>query len=269
MRTGVGPVAQACRASPLAPVVTIGSLCSGYGGLDMAVREAIGGGVVWHADPDPGASAILAHHWPLMPNLGDITVVDWAGVPPVDVVAGGYPCQPFSVAGMGKGRADARHIWPHIAAALGVLRPRLVVLENVANHVRVGLGDVLADLARLGFDAEWCCVRASEIGAAHRRDRLFVVAWPAGGTHLLQGLRPGGRVCGEPSGGGDAVADAGHGPEPERAREARWPAGERPPEWDEPGGGGPAAWGPTPVLSTGGPACSVGPSPGQLTIADG
>ncbi|MFE2871870.1 DNA cytosine methyltransferase, partial [Embleya sp. NPDC059259] len=76
----------------------VGSLCTGYGGLDDAVRAVLGGETVWHADNDPGASAILAHHWPTVPNLGDITAVDWAAVEPVDVVTGGYPCQPFSVA---------------------------------------------------------------------------------------------------------------------------------------------------------------------------
>jgi len=163
--------------------VRIGSLCTGYGGLDMAVQQVLGGDVVWHSDVDPGASALLAHHHPEVPNLGDLTAVDWAQVladlGPVDVVTGGYPCQPFSLAGDRKGTDDARHIWPHIATALDALRPRIVVLENVAGHLSLGFADVLADLARLGFDAEWECVRASDVGAAHARRRLFVVAWPA------------------------------------------------------------------------------------------
>lgn len=157
----------------------IGSLCTGYGGLTTAVQQVVGGDVVWHADKDPGASALLARHHPTIPNLGDITTVDWATVPPVDILEGGYPCQPFSAAGKRKGTDDDRHLWPHIAHAIDALRPRLVVLENVRGHLSLGFAAVLADLARLGFDAEWCCVAASEVGAAHRRDRLFVVAWPA------------------------------------------------------------------------------------------
>ncbi|MGW7001343.1 DNA cytosine methyltransferase [Streptomyces sp. NPDC054933] len=116
------------------PTPRIGSLCTGYGGLDEAVRQVYGGETVWHADIDPGASAILAHHWPTVPNLGDLTTTDWHQV--VDtfgrphIVTGGYPCQPFSDAGLRKGTEDERHIWPHIAHALRVLRPRLVVLES-------------------------------------------------------------------------------------------------------------------------------------------
>ncbi|MFH8894514.1 DNA cytosine methyltransferase [Streptomyces sp. NPDC017949] len=154
----------------------IGSLCTGYGGLDMAVHNVWGGRTAWVSDNDPGASRILAHHHPEVPNLGDLTAVDWARVEPVDVVCGGYPCQPFSSAGKRKGVADDRHIWPHIAEALRVLRPRHAVFENVAGHLRLGFDVVLADLAALGFDAEWRVVRADEVGAAHQRRRLIVLA---------------------------------------------------------------------------------------------
>ncbi|WP_329315678.1 DNA cytosine methyltransferase [Streptomyces sp. NBC_01262] len=158
----------------------LGSVCTGYGGLDMAVQEVFGGSLAWVADNDPGAARILAHHHPQVPNLGDITAVGWTSAEPVDVVIGGYPCQPFSTAGHRKGTKDARHIWPHIATALGVLRPRYAVFENVAGHLSLGFDTVLADLARLGFDAEWLCVSASEaVGAAHQRRRLFLLAWPA------------------------------------------------------------------------------------------
>ncbi len=157
----------------------IGSLCTGYGGLDMAVQAVMGGTLAWVADNDPGAARILAHHHPGVLNLGDITAVDWHALEPVDVLVGGYPCQPFSSAGKRKGTADARHIWPHIARALGVLRPRYAVFENVAGHLSLGFDSVLADLAALRFDAEWRTVRASDVGAAHQRNRLFLLAWPA------------------------------------------------------------------------------------------
>lgn len=157
----------------------IGSVCTGYGGLDIAVQAVFGGSLAWVADNDPGAARILAHHHPEVPNLGDITAVDWRSVEPVDIYIGGYPCQPFSTAGKRKGTSDARHLWPHIARALGVLRPRLAVFENVAGHLSLGFDSVLGDLAALGFDADWCCVRASDIGAAHQRNRLFFRAWPA------------------------------------------------------------------------------------------
>jgi DNA (cytosine-5)-methyltransferase 1 len=154
----------------------IGSLCSGYRGLDMAVEEVFGGTTAWVSDVDPGANKILAHHWPTTPNIGDLTTTDWGQVEPVDIVCGGYPCQPFSNAGLRKGVEDDRHIWPYITTALGVLRPRLAIFENVSGHLRLGFDAVLADLARLGFDAEWCLVRASEVGAPHQRNRLFILA---------------------------------------------------------------------------------------------
>ncbi|MGW0144510.1 DNA cytosine methyltransferase [Streptomyces sp. NPDC003333] len=173
---------------PQPDALRVGSLCTGYGGLDMAAQHVFGGSLAWVADNDPGASRILAHRFPSVPNLGDLTAVDWHAVEPVDVVTGGYPCQPFSSAGKRKGTKDARHIWPHIARALGVLRPRLAVFENVAGHLSLGFDTVLGDLAALGFDAEWRCVRASDVGAAHQRNRLFFLAWPAdtGGPGLAR-----------------------------------------------------------------------------------
>ncbi|MGW7083312.1 DNA cytosine methyltransferase [Streptomyces sp. NPDC054871] len=166
----------------------IGSVCTGYAGLDDAVRAVFGGGLAWVADNDPGAALILAHRHPEVPNLGDITAVDWHDVEPVDIYIGGYPCQPFSTAGKRKGTKDDRHLWPYIARALGVLRPRLAVFENVAGHLSLGFDTVLADLAAIGFDADWCCVRASDIKAAHQRKRLIFWAWPAdsGGPGLAR-----------------------------------------------------------------------------------
>lgn len=156
--------------------VRIGSLCSGYGGLDMGLMSVVGGTVAWHAEYDDAPSKILAHHWPGVPNLGDLTATDWSAVEPVDWLTAGYPCQPFSLAGKRKGATDVRHLWPHIADAVGVLRPGHVLLENVAGHLSLGLGTVLGDLAGLGYDAAWGVVRAAEAGAPHRRARIFIVA---------------------------------------------------------------------------------------------
>lgn len=150
----------------------IGSLCTGYGGLD----QALNGDLVWVSDIDRYANTFLEHRHPNVPNLGDLTAIDWSNVEPVDIITAGYPCQPFSVAGRRKGTNDERHIWPHIANAIRVLRPRYAFFENVAGHVSLGLADVLADLAEAGFDAEWTTVRASDVGAPHRRERLFILA---------------------------------------------------------------------------------------------
>lgn len=155
--------------------MNIGSLCTGYGGLDMALD----GDTVWVSDIDKHAAKLLAHRFPTVPNLGDLTAVDWEAVEPVDIITAGYPCQPFSHAGKREGQNDERHIWPHIANAIRVLRPRYAFFENVAGHVSLGLADVLADLAEAGFDAEWTTVRASDVGAPHRRERLFILATDA------------------------------------------------------------------------------------------
>lgn len=187
-------------------MVTYGSLFSGYGGLDMGVQAALGEGrVAWVSDIEPGPQSILAHHYPEAPNLGDVTAIDWAKVEPVDVLTGGSPCQDLSLAGQRAGmRPGTRSgLWESMAHAIKTIRPRLVVWENVRGALsadafslmesregRVGdrpdgpslraLGRVLGDLTNLGYDAEWTTVRASDIGAPHRRERIFVVAYPHG-----------------------------------------------------------------------------------------
>ena len=154
----------------------VGSLFTGYGGLDMAV----GGDVVWYSEIEPAACKILAEHYPGVPNLGDITAVDWSTVEPVDVITGGYPCQPFSTAGMRRGKNDERHLWPYVRNAISTLRPAFAVLENVRGHLSMGLADVIGDLAGVGYDARWGLVRASDAGAPHGRARVFIVAYPEG-----------------------------------------------------------------------------------------
>lgn len=132
--------------------------------------------VAWQCETDPYAAQVLAHQWPDVPNLGDVHAVDWARVEPVDLICGGYPCQPFSLAGARKGDDDPRHLWPAFAGALRHLRPEWALLENVPGHLSLGFGRVLGDLAEIGYDAEWTCVSAAAAGAPHLRIRLFVVA---------------------------------------------------------------------------------------------
>ena len=173
-----------------APEPRTGSLCSGYGGLDLAAKAVFGGTTAWHAELDPDASTVLAHRFPGVPNHGDITTIDWATVEPVDILTAGYPCQPFSYAGLQKGVDDERWLWAHVASAVRVLRPRWVLLENVPGHLGLGFGSVLGDLSALGFDAEWLVLAASDLGAAHQRKRLFVLAWPADAQGIGRSQRP-------------------------------------------------------------------------------
>ncbi|MFB4273359.1 DNA cytosine methyltransferase [Nonomuraea sp. GTA35] len=164
-------------------LLTAASMCSGYGGLDLAVHTVLGTRLLWVADNDPDAARVLGHRFPGVPNLGDLTALDWSTVPAPDVLAAGFPCQDLSYAGRGAGIKEGTRsgLWHTIADAVDTLRPRLLVLENVRAIVtrRPGLDVVLADLARLGFDARWTCLRASDVGAPHPRDRWFCLAWPA------------------------------------------------------------------------------------------
>ena len=193
----------------------IGSLASGYGGLDMAVEQVTGGSVAWFCEHDKGPSKILAHHWPDVPNYGDVRATDWTQVEPVDVLTAGYPCQPFSHAGNRKGTDDPRHLWPAVADAVRALRPRLCVFENVGGHLSMGLGDVLGGLAAMGYDARWGCVRAADAGAPHGRLRVFVVAEPAADAADLGHERLGrawGRGAGPADSGGAAGAWGDYAP---------------------------------------------------------
>ena len=185
---------------------TIGSLFSGYGGLDLGVQMALGSGeLAWMSDIEPGPKAILKHHHPNVENLGDVTQVDWAHVESVDVIAGGSPCQDLSVAGVRAGMKPGTRsgLWESMFNAVRTIRPHLVVWENVLGALsanafslmeqregRLGngadrpvlraLGRVLGDLASIGYDAQWASLRASDVGACHRRARVFVVGFPHG-----------------------------------------------------------------------------------------
>ncbi len=156
----------------------IGSLCTGYGGLDMAVEAYFDAEMVWCAENDKYASQIIQARFS-KPNLGDIKQINWDQVEPIDILTAGYPCQPFSIAGDRKGENDPRHIWPNIKEIISILRPRIVILENVKGHLTLGFDEVLKGLTQIGYDARWEIVRASQVGAPHHRARIFVIAYPS------------------------------------------------------------------------------------------
>lgn len=170
------------------PVYTVGSLFSGIGGIDLGLERTGRFRVVWQSEIDPYASAVLAKHWPEVPNHGDITRIDWQAVERPDVLVGGFPCQPHSVAGKRKASADSRDLWPEYRRAIEALRPSLIVAENVPGLLTSERGAFFArllnDLAQLGYDAEWTTFAASEIGAPHRRARVWTVAYPNGAWQL-------------------------------------------------------------------------------------
>lgn len=152
---------------------------------------------VGQVEIDPYCRRVLAQHWPDVPRHDDVrTAVDWwrsEQRPRVDVVCGGFPCQPFSPAGLERGVADERWGWPWFADVVRAVRPSYVVVENVAQLLRHNdaFGWLLGDMAGLGFDADWCVLSACAVGAPHRRRRLYLVAYPAGTG--LQGLHEAGR----------------------------------------------------------------------------
>ncbi|ART69093.1 hypothetical protein BTO20_11305 [Mycobacterium dioxanotrophicus] len=133
----------------------IGSLFSGAGGLDLAVEEAFGGHTVWHCELDPAASKVLAHRWPGVPNLGDITAVDWSTVEAIDILCGGFPCQDVSPAGRRAGLKDGTRsgLWAMFAGAIAVLRPKVVVIENVRGLLSADGEEWPAEV--VAADAEW------------------------------------------------------------------------------------------------------------------
>src|SRR5262245_52410373 len=180
--------------------MTFGSLFSGIGGMDLGLERA-GLRCMWQVEINEYARRVLERHWPDVPRFGDV-----AAFPPadaddggcevqaeatepggdeshdrlslrVDLICGGFPCQPVSVAGRRQAQRDPRWLWPHFARVVRVLRPRYVLVENVPGLLVRGIDDVLGDLAEMGFDAEWCCLPASAFGAPHLRERVFVVAY--------------------------------------------------------------------------------------------
>ena len=155
----------------------IGSLCTGYGGLDLAVEAYFNAHTVWCAEIDKYASQVIEQRFDI-PNHGNIKEIDWASLEPIDILTAGYPCQPFSHAGYRKGTDDDRHIFPYILEAISTLRPRYAVMENVRGHLSLGLKKVLEGLASIGYDARWEIVRASQAGAPHQRARVFIIAYP-------------------------------------------------------------------------------------------
>ena len=156
-------------------MITLGSLASGYGGLEMGVGMATGATTAWLCENDVAPSHLLAMRHPHLHNYGDIKALEWAEQS-VDILTAGYPCTPFSGAGKRGGTEDPRHLWPWIAQGIARSRPPTVLLENVRGHLSLGWDTVLCDLHRLGYDVRWTLLRAADVGAAHNRTRLFAVA---------------------------------------------------------------------------------------------
>jgi DNA (cytosine-5)-methyltransferase 1 len=158
-------------------------LFSGIGGFSLGLERTGGFETVAFCEIEPFPRRVLAKHWPGIPIYEDVRTLTADTLARngigVDVICGGFPCQDISLAGKGAGIDGERSgLWSEYARLVGELRPRFVIVENVAALLGRGLDRVLRDLAALGFDAEWHCIPASAVGAPHRRDRLWIVAYP-------------------------------------------------------------------------------------------
>ncbi len=151
------------------------SLFAGVGGMDLGLERA-GMTVVAQCEIDPFCRQVLRKHWPDVPQFEDIRTLKGEQVGPVDLVCGGYPCQPFSTAGERRGAEDDRHLWPEMRRLVEELRPAWVLGENVAGHITLGLDQVLLDLDALGYATRAFVIPAVAVDARHRRDRVWIVA---------------------------------------------------------------------------------------------
>jgi DNA (cytosine-5)-methyltransferase 1 len=161
-------------------MLTVGELFAGIGGIGLGLENTGGFEVKWQVERDEYASKVLAKHWPEVQRFDDVREF-----PPtdegnyyVDLIAGGFPCQDISVAGNGEGlKGERSGLFYQIVRIAKRLRPKYLLLENVAALLIRGMGDVLRELAAIGYYAEWHCIPAATVGAPHRRDRVFIVAY--------------------------------------------------------------------------------------------
>ena len=174
--------------------MTVGSLFSGIGGMDLGLERA-GFTVSWQVEKDAWCRRVLAKHWPDVPRYEDVTTLTGEELEPVDLICGGFPCQPVSVAGQQKGINDVdRWLWPHFGRLLRVLRPRYALVENVPGLLTANgghaFGEVIGDLADLGYDCEWDVISAADVGAPHLRKRVWIIGKMAhADSEGLEGVR--------------------------------------------------------------------------------
>lgn len=179
--------------------MTVGSIFSGIGGIELGL-ERVEMTVRWQVEIDDYCKTVLQKHWPGVKRYGNIREIDWNGVERVDLICGGFPCPPVSTAGRRRGSSDKRWMWPEFVRCIRALKPRWVLVENVCGLLSVGngqeFGEILRDLAESGYDAEWCVLGAKDAGAPHKRERVFILAYPErhGRKHSIEPQEEGNRT---------------------------------------------------------------------------
>jgi DNA (cytosine-5)-methyltransferase 1 len=156
-------------------------LFSGIGGFSLGLETAGLVDTVGFCDIDKYCHKVLNKHWPHVPIFSDIKELNHEtlkanGINNIDIITGGYPCQPFSIAGLKKGEEDPRHLWPEYFRLVKELRPTWVIGENVSGHIKQGLDTVLEDLESEGYSTRTFSISASGIGANHKRERVWILA---------------------------------------------------------------------------------------------
>ena len=160
--------------------IKIGSLFSGIGGFELGLERAIPNSeTVWQCEQDAYCQKILAKHWPNAIIYDDVRTIN-NQVESIDILCGGFPCQDISIAGEQRGIHEGQKssLWWEMHRIIGILEPRIIVLENVAAITSVGGTDVIGSLAQIGYDCQWSIISAAQCGAPHRRNRWFCIAYP-------------------------------------------------------------------------------------------
>ncbi|WP_126595402.1 DNA cytosine methyltransferase [Dictyobacter aurantiacus] len=166
----------------MSQILTVGSLFSGIGGLDLGLERTGRFQIAWQVEINEYCQQVLAKHWPNTPRYGDVRRIGVDNLSSVNLLCGGFPCQDISISNTYKPQGiqgPRSGLWSEFSRLIRELRPQYVLVENVSKLLDRGMGQVLADLASCGYDAEWQCVPAAAVGAPHVRDRIFILAYPS------------------------------------------------------------------------------------------
>lgn len=159
--------------------LTLGSLFAGIGGFDLAAKWA-GIDTIWQVEIDPFCQKVLEKHFPNAKRYKDITKIKGGELESVDIISGGFPCQPFSKAGKRKGKTDDRYLWPEMFRIIKDVKPKYVICENVIGIIDMAIEQVLSDLGSANYKTECFDIPACGIGAPHRRERIWIITYSTG-----------------------------------------------------------------------------------------